>query len=208
MKVRIVLLICATLVTVAGCQSAPPTKLSDVQEGQWRAKALIKDREANKSYIVNLNFNARRNRSARMDVTTTLGMGVASLLVDSGEARYILLDSKRFYYGVPQPGIMRPILAIPFDPRWLQNILFDIPFKDASWSCEQGKDGFLASCVNNDQGLKLTWTARSGDHRTVLIEHNKASVQLNMTSFKPKVEERKNLFTLEAPDGYQKLHVH
>ena len=46
-----------------------------------------------------------------MDVTTTLGTGVASLVVDHKEVRYVLFDSKRFYYGQPQPGVMRPILG-------------------------------------------------------------------------------------------------
>lgn len=193
------------LVFLAGCSSAP-VKTSDLKEGQWRGKALIKDKEQNRSYIVNLNFNVQ-DANVRMDVTTTLGNGVASLLTNNKEVHYVLFDSKRFYYGQPQPGVMRPILALPFDPRWIQNVLFDIPIAEKSWSCTTGSDGFLAECSDSVTGIKIAWTGRQGQKKTVLIEHGKASVQINLQSFRPKVEERKSLFSLEAPEGYQKLRV-
>ncbi len=189
-----------------GCASAP-VRLNNVNQGQWRAKALIKDLDQGRSYIVNLNINAIRFEKARMDVVSALGTGVASLLVDTKEVRYVLLDSKRFYYGSPQPDVMRPILAIPFDPRWLHNILFDLPLTDKSWTCVKDSKGWLKECRDSVTNVKITWSARQGEKKTILIEHAKASVQINVQSFKPKVEDRKNLFQLEAPAGYQKLRV-
>ncbi|MGZ3721993.1 MAG: hypothetical protein ACXVA9_03620 [Bdellovibrionales bacterium] len=191
---------------LVGCASAP-TKYENVNAAQWKAKALIKDNEQSRSYIVNLNFNVKKNEAARMDVTTTLGMGVASLLVTDKEVRYILFDSKRFYFGQPQPGVMRPILAIPFDPRWLQNVLFDIPIPEKSWTCSKDSDGTLKECQDSVSGVKITWSGHNGVKKTILIEHSKASVQINIQNFKAKVEDRKNLFSLEAPEGYQKLRV-
>jgi hypothetical protein len=195
-----------TALVLSACSSVP-MKYADVKEAQWKAKALIKDNEQSRSYIVNLNFNMKRGEVTRMDVTTTLGTGVASVLVDNKEVRYVLFDSKRFYYGSPQPGVMRPILSIPFDPRWLQNILFDTAIPDKSWTCTSDSSGNLLECADSVSGVKITWSARNGSKKTILIEHTKASVQINVQSFKPKVEERKNLFSLEAPEGFQKLRV-
>ena len=78
-----------------------------------------------------------------MDVTTTLGMGVASAWWIAKEVRYVLFDSKRFYYGAPQPDVMRPILAMPFDPRWIHNLLFEEAFPDKSWVCTRDSSGQL-----------------------------------------------------------------
>ncbi len=190
---------------LSACQTTPKS-FEGVNEGHWRAKALIKDVEQSRSYIVNLNLNAVRGEQARMDVTSTLGTGVASLLVDQKEVRYVLFDSKRFYYGTPQAEVMRPILAIPFDPRWLHNILFETPIAQKSWTCT--KDGaLLKECRDSVTGVKVTWSDREGEKKKVLIEHAKATVQINVSAFKPKVEDRKNLFVLEAPNGYQKLRV-
>lgn len=191
---------------LAGCASAP-MKFADVNDANWKAKALIKDKEQSKSYIVNLNFNLKKNENTRMDVTTTLGGGVASLVADNKEVRYVLVDSKRFYYGSPQPGVMRPILAVPFDPRWLQNILFELPLSEKTWTCTKDGNGWLQECQDSATGVKITWSQRQGVKKTILIDHAKATVQINVQSFKPKVEERNNLFTLEAPQGFEKLRV-
>ena len=196
----------ATLVIFVGCATAP-VKYTDVQDGNWRAKALIKDKEQAKSYIVYLNLNLKRDANTRMDVSNALGGGVASVVADNKEVRYILIDSKRFYFGTPQPGVMRPILAVPFDPRWLQNIMFETPLSEKSWTCSKDSDGFLQDCLDAVTGVKIIWSARQGPKKTILIEHPKASVQINVQSFKPKVEERENLFTLEPPNGFQKLRV-
>ncbi len=193
------------ILLVSGCTSAPK-KLDNVKEGHWKAKALIKDLEQSRSYIVNLNLNAVRDDRARMDVVSTLGTGVASLVVDPQEVRYVLFDQKKFYAGAPTADAMRPILAIPFNPRWLHNILFDEELTDKGWSCT--RDGeFLSECKDSVNNLKVSWSARQGEKKTVLIEHAKASVQINVQAFQPKVEDRKNLFVLEAPNGYQKLRV-
>ncbi|MBX3020333.1 MAG: hypothetical protein KF799_01545 [Bdellovibrionales bacterium] len=204
MMKKTALVMCLVL---GGCVGGPAVKLNNVSEGHWRGKALVKDKEQGRSYVVNLNFNAVRHERARMDVTSTLGTGVASLMVEPKEVRYVLFDSKRFYYGNPQVDVMRPILALPFDPRWLNNLLFEDPVTDKGWSCEVDSGGFLQSCRDTISNTKITWSSRQGEKRTVMIEHPKASVQINVNSFKPKVEDRKNLFVLEAPEGYQKLRV-
>ncbi len=199
------IILSVAVAALVGCQTAP-LRMNSAREGQWEAKALIKDKEQARSYVVNMNFNAVRSEQARMDVTSALGSGVASLVVDAKEVRYILFDSKRFYFGTPQIDVMRPILSIPFDPRWLHNILFEIPFAEKSWTCVLSSD-WLSECRDSVTGLKITWSARQGQKKTIFIEHPKATVQINVRSFEPKVEDRKNLFTLEAPSGYQKLRV-
>lgn len=184
-----------------------PKRMNDVKEGHWKAKALIRDKEQSRSFVVNLNLNAVRNEQARMDVVSALGTGVAALVVDNKEVNYILFDSKRFYFGTPQANVMRPILAIPMDPRWLHNILFEQPLPEKNWTCVKESGDWLKECVDKGLGLKITWSARTAGKKTVTLEHAKASVQINVLSFQPKVEDRKNLFVLEAPPGYQKLRV-
>ena len=205
MKIRIVLLTVA-LSWLAACASKP-VQLSELKEGNWKGKALINDKDANRSYIVYLNFNAVRDERARMDVSSSLGTGVASLVTEPSEVRYVLLDSKRFYYGPPQADVMRPILALPFNPKWIHNVLFEEAITDKGWSCERDAGGFLTSCQDPATNTKISWSGRQGPTKSVNIEHPRASVQINVQSFRAKVEDRKNLFVLEAPAGYQKVRV-
>lgn len=190
---------------LGACASAP-MRMAGVKEGHWKARALIKDKEQSRSYIVNLNLNAVRDEKVRMDVTSALGTGVAIVIADNTEVRYLLFDSKRFYYGVPKSEVMRPVLAIPFDPRWLHNILFDVALPEKTWTCV-ADGGVLKECTDSVSKLKISWLNRQGEKKTIMLDHAKASLQINVLSFKPKVEDRKNLFVLEAPAGYQKLRV-
>ena len=74
-----------------------------------------------------------------MDVSSSIGTGVASLVVDPKEVRYVLLDTKRFYYGAPAPEVMRPILALPFNPQWIHNILFEEAFTEPGLVVSAGR---------------------------------------------------------------------
>lgn len=205
MKIKLVLS-AAILGLLSACASKP-VQLTDLREGNWKGKALISDKDANRSYIVYLNFNAVRDERARMDVSSSLGTGVASLVTDPTEVRYLLLDTKRFYYGAPQADVMRPILALPFNPKWIHNVLFEEPIAEKGWTCERDSAGLLAACRDSVSNTKVTWSARQGPTKSIGIDHPKASVQINVQSFKAKVEDRKNLFVLEAPAGYQKVRV-
>lgn len=194
------------LVIVLSACASRPLKFVGVNEGHWKGKALIKDKEQGRSYIVYLNMNAKRDEAVRMDVTSTLGTGVAVLVASDKEVRYMLFDSKRFYFGTPREEVMRPILALPFDPRWLLNVLFEEPLPSKTWTCKSS-GGWLEECRDAQSGVKISWASRQGAKRNIFIEHTKASVQMNIESFEPKVEDRKNLFELEAPSGWQKLRV-
>lgn len=200
------LLLLTAFVALAGCITKP-MKMDSIDEGNWKARALIRDKEQSRSYIVNLNFNLVRGQRTRMDVTSALNTGVASLVTDMKEVRYIMFDSKRYYYGRPQADVMRPILSIPIDPRWIQNMLFDEAIPDKSWTCTNGSNGMVEECKDGVTGLKVSWGQRLGPKKTITIDHGKATVQINVQTFKAKVEDRKNLFQLEPPEGYQKLQV-
>ena len=192
---------------VVACASKKKVTLSDVHEGNWKAKTLITDKEGKQSQIVYLNFNAVRDQHARMDVTTIIGTGVASLVVDPAEVRYFILDSKKFYVGVAQPEVMRPILPLPFNPKWIHNILFEEEFTDKGWTCQRDAAGLLSTCQDANTKIAITWSARKGPTKSVTIDHPRASVQINVQAFKPAIEDRKNLFVLEAPVGFQKLRI-
>lgn len=198
-------IVCALVLSLIGCKSAPPVVLNDVSEGHWRAKALVRDKDQGRSFIVNLDFNALKSGTTRMDVMNTLGTGIAALVVNPQEVRYVLLEQKRYYIGPPTAESLRPILALPFDPRWISNLLFDQPL--TGWTCARDTAGMLESCREPKSETVVTWSNRQGEKKTIAIEHPRASLQINVSAFQPKVEDRKNLFLLEAPAGFQKLRV-
>jgi hypothetical protein len=194
------------ILALAGCASKT-LKLGDINQGNWSARALIKDKEQSRSFIVNLNLNAVRHEKLRLDVSSTLGQQVAALTTTSTEVRYYTTEQKKFYVGAPKSDVLRPILAIPLDPRWLQNLLFDEAIVNKNWTCKLGEDHLIAECRNEADELTITWTKRRGDARTITIQHPKAELQISIRSFSPKIETAPGLFDLVPPNGYQKLKI-
>jgi hypothetical protein len=191
---------------LAGCKTAS-VKSQGAKEGYWTGRALIKDLEKSKSFIVNIDFNLVRGEVARMDITSTIGTSVASMVTTASQTRYALYDLKQFYTGEPKPSVMRPILAIPFNPVWLQNVLFEIPFTESNWKCTNETDGRPSLCQDSQAGLKISWERKDGDLKSIVFEHSKALVQIRIKNFKPKVEGDGNIFVLESPKGFRNLRV-
>ena len=196
----------SAILIIGGC-SSKPVKTQKSSEGYWSARALVRDQDQGVSYIVNLAFNAKGSEGVRMDVSDTLNTPVASLLVKGNSVEYVIYRAKKFFYGDSQANVMRPILSSPFDPRWVENLLYDEAIADKSWTCQQDKSGLVSQCKDAATGVTIQWSSRSGSRKTVEITHAKAEVQISFKEYKAKVENRKNLFKLEAPEGFQKLRV-
>lgn len=191
------------VVLLAGCQMMP-TKYSEHSEGQWGSKVLVKDKEKSKSFIVNVDIQARKNLQLRMDVTAALGTPVASIVLNGDKVEYILFRQKKFYSGVSNDRVLKPILSVPLDPQLFYNILFDEPVADKNWSCTKNQKGFLVNCENLQQGLKVTWKDRKGRKKSIHIEHARAEIQMNIKSFTPRADD---VFVLKAPPSFRKYRV-
>lgn len=194
------------LMVIVGCQVSP-TRYDSISEGQWDGRILIKDKKQNKSYIVSVDINAVKDEKIRLDVTAALGHPVATLVVDGDKTQYILFEKKAYYEGRTQPKVLAPILSLPMDPRVLNHILFDREFRGSGWSCRRDEDDFLKSCENEKMDLEIDWVERKGRRKTVKIEHPRASLQLNLNTFQPKVVEKRDLFSLTKPPGFNAYKV-
>lgn len=190
-----------TSVVLAGCQTGP-LRYSQEAEGQWQAKALVRDKSAGKSVIVHLDVNAIQSQKLRMDVTAALGHPVASLLLEGESLTYVLMESKQYYKGQPSSQAFRPVLSIPFDPRLLYNAFFDLPVEEKSWSCTKDKNGYLLECRDGVTNMVMKWSDRHGRRKLIHVEHPQGTVQIHVNSFQPKVEAK---FELIPPKSFKAI---
>ena len=75
---------------------------------------------------------------------------------------------------------------------------------DKNWNCTKTEKGFLKSCENLDEGLRVSWKDRKGRKKSIFIEHARADIQMNIKSFTPQADE---VFTLKAPKSFKKYRV-
>lgn len=195
----------AVLVTIVlGCQTVPK-KFDQFDQGQWQARALVRDKVKGKSHVVNLDLNAVKGEKLRMDVTSTVGIHVASLVLIGNDLKYALIRDKKFYQGRTSPSALQPVIAVPVDPHLFYNILFDQPVMAPNWKCSES-EGLVKECQNKVTKLSIRWD-RKGQFKTVFVEHEKGSLQLNFRSFESKVSDKAGLFELTAPKGFSQYRI-
>ncbi|MCB0407838.1 MAG: DUF4292 domain-containing protein [Bdellovibrionales bacterium] len=203
MMVRLVIFSVLVIFFTTACQMIP-TDYAEYNEGQWGSKVLIKDKVKSKSFIVNVDIQAIKNKSLRMDVTAAMGTPVASLVLNGDQVQYLLFRQKAYYEGASSDRVLGPILSVPIDPKLFFNLLFDEAMTDKNWSCIKDKIGFLLECKNLQDQLKITWKDRKGRRKAIFIEHSKAEIQMNISSFTPHAD---SVFSLKVPKSFQKYRV-
>jgi hypothetical protein len=197
-------MVAALLPTLNACQTAP-INLQTVQQGSWDSKVLIKDLKRQKTFIVYMHANAIFNENLRVDLVSTLGTQVASIVLNGKNLTYLVVPQKRYFTGESDPESLRAVTSIPLDARWFYNVLFDRPLTGEEWECTKNKEGLVEVCQNSQLRLQITWKDRSGPRKIVLIEHERGSLQINFQSFSPQIDQRDNLFSLAIPPDYARL---
>lgn len=199
-----IFLVAVSMISMLGCQSASK-KMEGASEGNFRARALIKDTKAQKSFIVNLNFNVIRNQALRLDVSSPLNQHLASFVVLPKSITYFIVPEKTYYSGKLKDDAMAKLLPIPLNPSWLENILFRKAFETKDWSCDQNKAGELASCMNLREQFNVSWTKGDKGRLRIDMKHPSGEIQMNLHVNAPKVEEGVSMAPLKAPQGFRQI---
>lgn len=164
---------------------------------------LVRDLKESKSQIVNLDIVAVRPDKLRVEVTASLGVHLASLVMNGKEFKAALMQQKRFLIGPSTPTSFTRIIGVPLDPNLFMKLLFDEAPSNSDWACLHDKNQFLESCESKVQGLKLNWKDREVSRRKVEIEAKTFSIQMLLQGFSTKVEDTAETFSINAPAGFK-----
>jgi hypothetical protein len=189
------------VLTGIGCAMATK-KFTDVTIGQWESRALVRDAKSNKSFIIYMTFIAENKGRLRLDVTSSVGSQISSMLVEKEQVTLLLLRDKKFYKGPASSPRLFSALNLPLDPRIFLNILFDQPVEQKGWSCAKDAEGIVTECKNAGQNIRYTIADRSGAKRTVTVTHPRGSAQVNFTKFNSGPFDLDKIFALPTPKSF------
>lgn len=191
---------------LASCKTAPKKPLPvGVKDGQWHAKALLQDKRQKKSFSLTLDFRALTPDKLRMEVTNSIGVYLATLVLRGEDIHYMLVREKRFMTGPAEPGVMKELVQMPLEPQDLIKVLFAQPLGSA-WKCQspQNKGGF---CEHNSTGAKIVWMDQTEDKRTIELAAPGLTLLLSLEEIKAKVEISDKTFALAPPSGYEVIQL-
>lgn len=195
------LLLCS--LTVVSCSSGTKITQNEAAKGEWEARVLVKNRTQAKSFLVNVDFIAVRPGQMRMDVTTPVGMHVASIALNDNVMTYVVPRKKTYYQGPATSQSFAKTLNFSFDPKLMMNILFDQPVQYKGWTCKsQGE--LVSECSQG--ALKITWAKRTSKDKTVLVSHPQYQIELKFHNFDVPAKVKDGLFTIQQPEGFSKVN--
>lgn len=205
-KCNSILLIISICLFQWGCQSlkkeeVPLAAGSSPQQAQWETKTMISDKVSGKSHILNLDVLARKNEIMRLEVSTTLGLSLASILIEKGNIKYILPRQKRYFSGPLNSEALKPVLNVALDPRLLNAAFFEESYPD--WSC-QADHGLIVKC-QLPEGVSVAWDRQNSGAKKVIIMAPQFELQMQTTKFQEKKELPKSIGTLSIPSSFKQL---
>ena len=185
----------------SGCVTGPKD-FKTLKQGQWEARALIKDKVNSKTYVAILNIYAIRDKSLRFDLVSPLGDHLGTLIVNEDKVTLLNVGSRMAYTGKASRSSKLPLINIPIEPENLQAVVFNMPMSGAGWDC-QYNDTVVSECLNKKTKLKVEWDRRSDGKRTVTLEHKTGSMQINFKKFQNNLDDNVR-FALKIPKSFNR----
>jgi hypothetical protein len=186
---------------LSACTTTPVTYNSSKDEGQWEAKAQIKDLQSGKSNTLSLDVMSVNNQALRMEVSGTMGIHVASFLMKHSDVAYAIHPQKKYFSGPVSEHALRPLLRADIDPRWFYSIFFDEPLR--GWNCTGNP---IEKCQRSD-GTLVVWSERNGEKKRITISNPQFELQVLVKNFMTKVQSPDKAFSLDAPDSYKRYKL-
>ncbi len=234
-------LLANTLLIQAGCsgfrkKNASEVTMSDVTKklGQWESKLIVEDLKQNKIHSLNLDVIAEYMQRMRLEITGTLGVNVASVVVLKDTVKYSLHTQKKYFEGPASDKSFSAFIKGALDPRWFYAVFFDRPIDDKNWNCKMNsKLNLVESCFRLSDRVQLIWLDRvssaselnplnlstgnnsnalSADEmnkeKKILIQGEGFRVTIVVTDLKTNVQILDKTFQIKIPDSYTQYKIY
>jgi len=209
MQTKKLVLLSLLINVIISCQSFQKKSVKDKTDiqalsgGQWEAKAMIKSFDSGEASVVTLDVVARKPQHMRLEVTTSLGIALASIAMKENDIEYILPKQKKYFHGAVTEKSMYSALKVKVDPRILSAAFFETSYP--KWEC-QADNGLIRSC-KTPEGIELTWQREEGQSKRVSIVGQSFEVQVQIKKFAEKSEFSDDLWNIKVPSDFKKYKL-
>lgn len=193
-------------VLLSGCATAPKFD-SGKSQGTWKTEIQFKDKMKDKSQSFSSVVFAEKNWPLRMEITGTLGVSVASLLIEENQIHGLLHLKKQSLIGENSQSGIKPVIGFEIPPEILLSAFFDEPISDKNWTCRQDANGKVEECLRLKDKFRIAWADRDEERKRVILETDRFEAQILVKDFQPKVQNRDRVFKLNIPSSYKQYKV-
>ncbi|MGZ3726747.1 MAG: DUF4292 domain-containing protein [Pseudobdellovibrio sp.] len=199
------LLVLCPVLFLTGCSSEPQVEIPVEAPRVYETKAQIKSN--GETNTVKIQIALAPQKMFRLEITGTLGVSVASVLVNPKQIKMALHLQKTYIEGPFNQKTLYPVFKQNISARLLWKIVHDQNPADANWKCEVNEAGKPTSCRNEAEATDITWTYEDPIHKRIDIKNNTFEMnwifkdQLQMPEF------QNETFVLKKPEGYKEILI-
>lgn len=188
---------------LAGCASAPDKPASG-EPLLIQSKAIIKDQ--NESNSVKIEIALFPKKAIRMEITATLGVSVATVLMTPSEITYALHTTKQYATGPFNEKTLFPIFRKNIDPRILWRMINDQPMTNLNLKCTINSNSKPAKCIALD-GTTFKWTYDDPPFKRIDITSNRFEMNWLFRDQSLLEASQNETFVLKKPESYQEIII-
>ena len=189
---------------LAGCAGAPEAPPASGEPLLIQSKAIIKDQ--NESNSVKIEIALFPRKAIRLEITATLGVSVASVLLTPAEITYALHTTKQYATGPFNEKTLFPIFRKNIDPRILWRMINDQPMTNLNLKCTTNAFQKPVKCVAVD-GTIYKWTYDQPPFKRIDIISNRFEMNWLFRSQNLLEASQNETFVLKKPDSYQEIII-
>ena len=200
------ILLISTLVFIFNSCATPPPPVAVTGEAPrvYETKAQIKN--GSETNTVKIQIALLPNKAIRLEVTGTLGVAVASVLVIPPQIKIALHLDKSYISGPFNEKTLYPVFKQNISPRLLWKIIHDQSPAGNGIACQVGGDAKPISC-ESATGLKINWTYEGPVQKRIDIKND--TFEMNWI-FKDQLqlpEYQSETFVLKKPESYKEISI-
>lgn len=192
--------------------SCATKKIQDIPVGPnevaaWETKAQIRQLRDNHIHNISIDVLAIKGDKLRMEATATLGIKVASVVVDQERVQALVYNEKKFYSGPTTPDIFLKAFRVPVPPNVFFAMIFDQSLRAPGWVCENDSAGLIQKCSFKG-ALTIAWERlENPPQKMVRIKSKTFEMDWFFKKLDSNWQPQQESFNLAAPDTYQVIKL-
>jgi hypothetical protein len=192
------------LINFLGCVSKPIKLIGENQAVTINSKAQIKNEDEINNIKIEIALLPKK--AIRLEITATLGVSVASVLMTTNQISYALHTTKQFVTGPFHEKTLNLIFKKNIDPRWLWRIINDQAMTNINLTCSLNADSKPVLCSSVD-GSTIKWTYEDFPRKRIDIVSNRFEMSWLFRDISPLNKDQNETFVLKKPEAYQEIII-
>lgn len=188
---------------LVGCAGTPDRPASG-EPLLIQSKAIIKDQ--NESNSVKIEIALLPKKAIRLEITATLGVSVATVLMTPSEITYALHTTKQYATGPFNEKTLFPIFRKNIDPRILWRMINDQPMTNLNLKCAMNTNSKPLKCIAVD-GTTFKWTYDEAPFKRIDIISNRFEMNWLFRDQSLLETSQNETFVLKKPESYQEIII-